>query len=228
MSKCERCIIRQFNSLKELTKEEMTRIAACRESFLVKKGEIIFDEGEHLKGIYCIRSGICKISKISENGRYQIIHLMKKGDILGERSIISNEITNLKATALNDVEVCFIPKEEIMKDLHENPKFTMSVLKNMAKSLKSADNLIVDMAQKTVKQRLAEILLYLDENFKNTEDGKLGVQLSRDDFACIIGSATESAIRLLSDFKKKNIISLEKKNIGILNTEELKKIAYGF
>ena len=67
----------------------------------------------------------------------------------------------MKATAINDMEVCFIPKEEIIRDLKSNTNFSMSVLKEMADSLKEADNIIVDMAQKTAKQRLAETLLFL-------------------------------------------------------------------
>ena len=98
---------------------------------------------------------------MSTNGRDQIVKLVKRGDLLGERSLISEEVANLKATAINDMEVCFIPKEEIIRDLKSNTNFSMSVLKEMADSLKEADNIIVDMAQKTAKQRLAETLLFL-------------------------------------------------------------------
>ena len=76
-----------------------------------------------------------------------------------------HRISTEKATALNDIEVCFIPKEEIINDLKNDHDFTMNILKRLAVSLKEADNLVVDMAQKTVKQRLAETLLYLEKNF---------------------------------------------------------------
>jgi len=226
--KCKQCVAIKFSPLKKLTDGEMSRIVKCKTSISIKKGELIFDEGEHLKGVYCIRSGVCKISKISENGRDQIIHLIQKGDLLGERSIINNEMTNLKATALQDMEVCFIPKEEILKNLHGNSNFTLEILKGLANSLKNADNVIVNMAQKTVKQRLAETLLYLYDNFDVVDNNKLGVQLSREDIANMIGTATESAIRLLSELKKKEIIYLKGKEIGILNIDELKKMAQGF
>ena len=228
MSKCEQCIVRQLNSLKSLNKEELIRISACKTSRFVKKGEVIFDEGEHLNGVYCISEGICKVSKMSSNGRDQIIHLVKKGDILGERSLINDEVANLKATAINDMEVCFIPREEIIKDLEKNADFSMNVLKDLASSLKSADNVIVDMAQKTVKQRLAEMLINLEEKFGHDTDNILNVHLSREDIANIIGTATESAIRLLSEFKKQGLITLKGKNISLINTPELKKIAQGF
>lgn len=226
--KCEQCIVRQFNSLKALTKEELIRISDCKTSRMVKKGEVLFDEGEHINGVYCIRSGVCKVSKMSDNGRDQIVHLIKKGDLIGERSLVNNEASNLKAIAVNDMEVCFIPKEEILRDLESNTSFTMEVLKNMALSLKNADNVIVDMAQKTVKQRLALTLLYLEERFINHEEGNIDIHLSREDIANIIGTATESAIRLLSEFKKKKLIELKGKQIAVIDKKGLREIAEGF
>jgi len=98
----------------------------------------------------------------------------------------------------------------------------------LASSLKSADNVIVDMAQKTVKQRLAEMLINLEKQFGHDVDRILNVHLSREDIANIIGTATESAIRLLSEFKKEGIITLKGKNISLKDIPELKKIAQGF
>jgi len=229
MNKCEQCIVRQLNSLGELTKDELLRISGCKSSNIVKKGEILFDEGQHINGVFCIKDGVCKVTKMSSNGREQIVKLVKKGDLLGERSLVSEEVSNLKATAINDMEVCFIPKEEIVRDLKSNTNFTMSILKEMAVSLKEADNVIVDMAQKTVKQRLAETLLHLNKTYGSKDHDKpLDIQLSREDIASIIGTATESAIRLLSTFKKEKYIHLKGKEIYILNPKKLQQIAEGF
>ena len=228
MSKCDQCVVRKLSALKELNKEEIIRISACKTGKIIKKGDVLFDEGEYINGIFCIKDGICKITKMSTNGRDQIIKLIKKGDLLGERSLISAEPANLRATALNDMEVCFIPKDEIVRDLKENNNFTMAMLKNLAVSLKQADDVIVDMAQKTVKQRLAETLVYLHNNFKTNENGSLDVLLSREDIASIIGTATESAIRLLSGFKKEKLIHLKGKEIYILQPKELQRISEGF
>lgn len=228
MSKCDQCIVRQLSALKELNKEELIRISACKTGKTIKKGEVLFDEGEYINGVFCIKDGVCKVTKMSTNGRDQIIKLIKKGDLLGERSLISGEPANLRATALNDMEICFIPKDEIVRDLKENNNFTMRILQDLAVSLKQADDVIVDMAQKTVKQRLAETLMYLHKNFKVNENGSLDLQLSREDIANIIGTATESAIRLLSGFKKEGLINLKGKEIYILEPRELQRIAEGF
>ncbi|MBT8253540.1 MAG: Crp/Fnr family transcriptional regulator [Flavobacteriaceae bacterium] len=224
MSKCEQCIIRQFNTLKALTKEELHRISGCKTSRFVKKGELIFEEGEILNGVYCIKEGICKLSKLSANGKDQIVKLVVKGDLLGQRSVIGEESANLSATALNDMEICFIPKREILADLQNNNNFTMEILRDMAHDLKEADNIIVNMAQKSVKQRLAETLLYIYENFGTNEEGTLNIVLSREDYASIVGTATESAIRVLSQFKKDGLISTSGKQIRIEDPLQLKRI----
>jgi CRP-like cAMP-binding protein len=224
MGKCEQCIIKQFNSLKALTKDELVRISGCKTSSIIKKGEVIFEEGEVLNGVYCIKDGICKLTKLSANGKDQIVKMVVKGDLLGQRSIISEERSNLQATALNDMEVCFIPKAEILKDLHKNPDFTFDVLKDMAHDLKEADNIIVNMAQKSVRQRLAETLIYINDSFGTNPDGTLSVLLSREDFANIVGTATESAIRVLSQFKKENLINTIGKQIKIKDIEGLRRV----
>ena len=225
MSKCEQCIVRQLSSLKELTRDELIRISHCKTSKIIKRGEILFNEGDHVNGVFCIKDGVCKVSKMSENGRDQVIKLVKKGDLLGERSLITGGPANLTARALNDMEICFIPKEEIVRDLKRNNNFTMSILKDLAESLRNADEVIVDMAQKTVKQRLAETLIHLDKKFVKDDEGYIDVYLTREDIANIIGTATESAIRILSDFKKNGLIDFKGKRISILDVRGLERIA---
>jgi len=224
MSKCEQCIIKQFNALKSLSKDELIRISSCKTSMFVKKGEVIFEEGEALNGVYCVKEGLCKLSKLSSNGKDQIVKIVVKGDLLGQRSLITGETANLQATALNDMELCFIPKTEIVHDLLTNSKFSFDVLKEMAHDLKEADNLIVNMAQKTVRQRLAETIIYIHDSFGTNPDGTLSVLLSREDYANIVGTAVESAIRVLSQLKKEGLISTMGKRIKINNIDLLKRV----
>lgn len=224
MGKCEQCIIRQFNSLKALTKEELIRVSNCKTDRIVKKGETIFEEGENINGVFCVKDGVCKLSKLSANGKDQIVRLVVKGDLMGQRSLIGEESSNLSAVALKDMEICFIPKEEIIKDLKNNPNFSISMLEQFANDMRKSDNILVDMAQKSVKERLAMALLYLHDNFGTDEKGMLSLVLSREDFANIVGTATESAIRVLSEFKKSGFITTEGKKIKILNIEALKRI----
>ncbi|MDH7914123.1 Crp/Fnr family transcriptional regulator [Winogradskyella sp. SYSU M77433] len=224
MSKCESCIIRELNALKSLSREELMRISSCKTGKIYKRGQVIFEEGETLNGVYCVREGVCKLTKLSENGKDQVVKLVVKGDILGKRSLVTDQKTNLSAVAINDMEMCFIPKSEIMDDLAQNPNFSMEVLKEMANELKISDDTIVSMAQKSVKRRLAEVLLYIHNNFNSESDEYLDIVLSREDYANIVGTATESAIRILSQFKKEGLISTKGKQIKIEDPSGLNRI----
>ena len=224
MNKCEQCIVREFSALKALNKDELIRIADCKTSYVVKKGETIFDEGDSLNGIYCIKDGVCKLSKLSDNGKDQIVKLVKKGELLGQRSLISEESTNLSAIAIEDMQVCFIPKQEILQFFNENNQFSLNMMKSVCGDLKDADDNMVNLAQKTVKQRLAETLLKLESDFGSNDDGSLKLQLSRDEIAGMIGTATESCIRLLSEFNKEGWITLQGKKITITNKKELQRM----
>lgn len=226
MSKCEQCIVREFSSLKSLNKEELLKIASCKTSLIIKKGDVIFEEGENINGVYCIKDGICKLTKLSANGKDHIVKLVTKGELLGQRSMISEEPVNLTAVALEDMQVCFIPKTEIMGFFDKNNHFSMNVMKTICVDLKDSDDHIVTMAQKNVKERLAETLIYLDETFGKNDDDSLRISLSRDELAGMIGTATESCIRLLSEFNKLGLIELIGKKIVVKDTSKLKKMAF--
>ncbi len=225
MSKCEHCIVREFSSLKALNKEELLKIANCKTSYTIKKGDSIFEEGETINGVYCIKEGFCKLSKLSTNGKDQIVKLVKAGELLGQRSMVSDEPANLSAVALEDMEVCFIPKSEILGFFNKNNQFSLGMMKSICGDLKESDLHVVSMAQKTVKNRLAETLLYLQDTFGKNADNTLRIQLSREELAGMIGTATESCIRILSEFNKSGLIELIGKKIAIKDLNKLKKVA---
>lgn len=225
MSKCEQCIVREFSSLKALTKDELLHMAECKTSYTIKKGKPIFEEGESINGVFCVKDGVCKLSKLSSNGKDQIVKLVKPGELLGQRSLISEEPTNLSAVALEDMQVCFIPKSEIISFFNKNNNFSMNMMRTICGDLREADDHMVNMAQKTVKERLAETLLYLEDNFGKNEDGTLHIQLSREELAGMIGTATESCIRLLSELNKSGYIELIGKKIALKERQKLKRMA---
>lgn len=225
MSNCEQCIVRKVSALKALNKEQLVQMANCKTSYTIKKGEPIFQEGETLNGVFCIKDGVCKLSKLSSNGKEQILKLVKSGELLGQRSMISDESANLSAVALDDMQVCFIPKNEIIGFFNNNNQFSMNIMQSICGDLKDADDHMVNMAQKTVKQRLAETLLYLEENFGKNDDGTLKIQLSREELANMIGTATESCIRLLSDLNKNDYIEIVGKKIAIKDKNKLKRLS---
>ena len=163
---------------------------------------------------------------MSPNGKDHIVKLVKKGELLGQRSMISDEPVNLTAVAMEDMQVCFIPKSEILNFFNKNNQFSLNMMKSICGDLKESDLHVVSMAQKTVKNRLAETLIYLQETFgKNNTDNTLKVQLSREELAGMIGTATESCIRILSEFNKTGLIELVGKKIAIKDLNKLKKVA---
>ena len=227
MSRCENCIIRQFNSLRAMSKEELKKVSDTKVSKTFKKGDAIFEEGDRLDGVFCVRDGVSKLSKLSSNGKDQIIKLASKGEILGQRSVIAEESANLSAIAIKDMDVCFIPKESILHTLNTNPNFAVEVLRHMAKDLRDADDVIVNISQKTVKQRIAEAFIYLKDNFGEDELGFLNLSLTREDMSNVVGTATESTIRIISEFKKKGIIETSGKKIRILSIPKLETVISG-
>lgn len=216
------------NSLKSLSHEELERFSDHKTCLVIKKGDNLMTEGNPINGLYCIRSGKCKLTKLNTNGKEQIIKFAKSGDILGHRSILSDEPVGLNVTALEDVYACFFPKGDILETVKSNSSFSLSLMKNISHQLNEANISISQMAQKPVKDRLAEILLHLQDTFGVDSDNCIDVILTREEIANTIGTATESAIRLLSNLKKDEIIDLIGKKIKIINKSALKNISEGY
>jgi CRP-like cAMP-binding protein len=225
MNSCDYCIQKGLTSLKALTKEEIDTIQNTKTTLTFKKGEALFEEGDSTNGVYCIKSGICKMTKLSANGKDQIVKLAQEGDLIDKRLIISEELSNTSAIALEDMQVCFIPREPILKAFCSNNQFSLLMMRSICSDLKDANEMILNMAQKSVKSRLAFTLLHLQDQFGIDADKSLKINLSRDELATMIGTATESAIRLLSELKKARFIDLQGKKILILEPNQLRKLA---
>ncbi|GGK58760.1 MULTISPECIES: Crp/Fnr family transcriptional regulator [Flavobacteriaceae] len=228
MSNCRQCIIKRFNALKTLTNEELETFSDHKTSLIIKKGENLMTEGNTINGLYCIKDGKGKLTKLNTNGKEQIIKFIKGGDILGHRSLLSEELVGLNAIALEDMHVCFIPKGDILDTIKDNNQFSLNLMKNISHQLNEANTLISQMAQKPVKDRLAETLLHLEDVFGLDNEGFIDVILTREEIANTIGTATESAIRLLSNLKKDGVIDLHGKRIKISNKSALKNISDGY
>lgn len=225
MGKCEQCIVRELSSLKALSKDELIHLANCKDSVTVKKGEVIFNEGDVMNGVYCIKEGTCKLVKMNSNGKDTIIKLITKGELLGQTSILTEEKSTLSAIAVDDMRVCFIPKNEILGFIDNNKSFSFEVTKNVCKNLNDATNFAVNHTHKTVKERLAISLLEILNSAGTDNEGYLNLQLTREEIASMVGTATESCIRLLAELKKENLIDLKGKKIKILKLNELRNLA---
>lgn len=188
---------------------------------------VIFDEGTPLKGIFCVKKGVCKISKLSENGKELIIQLLGKGTLLGIRSVVNDEKTNLKAVSLSPIQACFLPIEQVRRAIQHSGAFASYLVQTMASHLKDADNRIVTMGQHQAHERLATLLLYLNDTFGTNISGEINVYLKRSEMASFIGTATESMIRIFKKFEQSGLVTSEGRAIRILDEERLFNIANG-
>ena len=187
-----------------------------------KKGQAIFYEGNHANGLYCIYSGKVKLSKLGDDGKEQIVRFAKTSDILGYRSLLSDEPYHATATAMEDCHVCLLSKEEFLQLMEKDPKLSLSVVQLLSKDLRSAEQLLIDIAQKSVKERIAESLVLLKNTFGYQEDGEtLSITLTRSEIADIAGTTTETTIRTLAQLSDSGLIELSGKKIRILDFHKL-------
>ena len=222
---CEACTIRTHPLFRHLDPQELQEISLSKITESYKRGSIIYQEGMRMKGFYCVQKGIIKIYKTGSDGKEQIVRFAKPGDVIGYRSVVSNEPACTTTEVLEESILCHIPAEILLKLIQNNGLFAVELMKLTCKELGEANSYITDIAQKTVKERLAEILLHLDEEFGEDASGVLKVSLTREELSNIVGTATESIIRLLSEFKSRGYLELNGRKIKILDKPGLKYIA---
>jgi len=209
-----------------LNLDEMEKIGDAKRNMYFKKGQTIFNEGNHPHGFYCIHQGKVKIHKLGEEGKDQIVRLANETNFIGYRSILSNDVYMASATALEDTHICYIPKEVIINLIKSNTTFSFSLLGLLSDDLKMAEKKIINMAQKQVRERMAEAILLLKEAYGFKEDGiSINSSLTRKELANIAGTTTETSIRILSEFQKDKLLELDGKQIRIINLDQLIRTA---
>ncbi len=212
-----------FSVLDTENLEELNLNKSCT-SF--KKGQIIFSENGLPLGLFCVSNGKIKLSTSGPDGKEQILRLIRGGDIIGYRSLLSNDRYHCNAVALEDSSVCIVDKAYFMNLAMTNTKLCFALFKKISDDLKTAEDHIVSLSQKNVRERVAEALLFFKATYGFEKDGQtINVQLSREEIADFVGTSTESTIRLLSEFNTAKIIELMGKKIKIINYEKLFKTA---
>jgi len=213
-----------FSIFRHLTKDELVQIPFDQESEFYKRGTIIYSEGSRINGFYCVQKGIIKIYKTGFDGKEQIIRFAKKGDIMGFRSTVSHERACTTAKVLEDAYILFIHGDTVINFIRHNGNFALELLQIACKELGEANDYITDIAQKTVRERLAEVIIHLKKEFDLDNEQYLQISLTREELANMVGTATESVIRLLSEFKQDGLIEIHGRRIKVLNEKLLIKI----
>jgi CRP/FNR family transcriptional regulator len=225
---CAICASRKESLFADLSQDELEALNLHKSCILYKKGQTLYYEGTRPMGLFCINSGKVKVYKITSDGKEQILHLVKPGDFIGYRALISEEFYSASATVIEEAAICYVPKADYLKILNTNPQFFKKMMKKLSDDLGIMEQRLVTIAQKSVRERLAATLLMLKETYGMEGEEKstlIDIALSREDLANIIGTATETVIRLLSEFKNQELISLQGKKIKVLNPQGLLKEA---
>lgn len=222
---CKECMKMSRRLFASLSEAELDRLTYDKSCSVYKKGSTIFHERNRIQHFYCIYSGIVKLYKTGIEAKDQIVGFAKSGDIIGYRSILSKEAACTTAKAIEEVVLCAIPAENMFELFETNTKFSMELMQLACRELGEANQFLTDIAQKSVRERLAEVIVKLKEFFSVDENGFLNVSLTREEIANLVGTATESVIRLLSEFKTDKYIDINGRKIRILNEEQLRKLS---
>jgi CRP/FNR family transcriptional regulator len=223
---CTECENRIHSILRDLDDPTLDSLDSTKACYTYQKGQTIFAEGIPPTGLFCIHRGKVKVFKTGSQGREKIVRLAKDGDVIGYRSLISGEPATVSAAALEESVICCIPQETFFKLMRVNGGFSMRIIQLLTDELSRAEQEIVHLAQKPVRERLAEALVVLKKTY-GTEDGDssaLNVRLTREELASLVGTAIETLVRTLGDFKKERLITTEKKKIRILDLPALIRI----
>ncbi len=217
---CELCAVRGKSVFCNLNETELSKMDESRKSRKYEKGQSLFYEGDHPHGIYCISRGKIKLSKLGSDGKKQITHLSREGDIIGYRALICGDMFSATAEAIEDLTVCYIPESRFFELLKNSSEFSFEILKLLAADLKLAEQKMADMVMKTVRERMIGALLLLRDIFGFEDDGHtLNIIFSREEIANLAGTSTESAIRTLSEFKQEKLIDFNGKKIKLISLQ---------
>lgn len=196
-------------------------IAAHRQNFTVKKGQLLFREGEPVNGIYFINAGKVKVHKHWGEGKELIVRFAREGDIVGHRGVGSEMVYPVSATTLETVNVCFIDLAFFQATLKVNHDFLHALMMFYASELQESEKNMRNLVHMPVRGRIAHALLYLLNKFGVNEEGSINMTLSRQDLASYTGTTYETAFRIMSDLIQDNIIAISGKSIAVKDPARL-------
>jgi CRP/FNR family transcriptional regulator len=203
-----------------LSTEQAAALENHRSAVIYPKNTSVFTEGTYPKGVFYISRGKVKIYAVGNEGKAHIIHIAKAGEVIGFRAMFSEDVYKVSASALEEAEIDFIERSEFMKMMDDNRELRNAVIRELAKELGDKALFITNLAQKSVRERLAYSLLILEEVYLNEP-----INLTREDLANFVGTATETLIRLLKEFREEGLIQIQTRKLTILDRARLNKLA---
>ncbi len=202
-------------------RDALKDLAADRNINHYKKKQPIYTEGNHPNRLYFVVKGKVKICKSNDAGKELTVGLYNEGDFFGYTALLEETVYKETAEAIEDCDIAIIPKEEFEALLHSNKEVIHKFIKLLAKNVTEKETQLLGLAYNSLRKRVADALLTLQEKYQQESTDKFSMHISREDLANIAGTATESLIRTLSDFKSENLIEIKDGNIIILNQKKL-------
>jgi len=223
---CRNCIDHEnsvFNVLSSGQKNRLLKDSVCKS---VRKGEIIFKEGDVPAGLISLSKGKVKVFIEGIGGKEQIVRLACPVGFIGYRALFAQETHKATAVTLEDSVICIINKESLFAVMRENSQLPMKIIRSFATELGFTINRTVTLTQKHIRGRLAESLMFLKDTYGLDKDGStIKVYFSREDIANLSCMTTSNAIRTLSNFAHEGVILLDGKKIKILDIDRLENIS---
>lgn len=208
---------RGLEALKDLGKDRRIRKAG--------KKEVIFHEGDELRQVPFLMSGKVRTYKINNDGKEFVTGLHAAGDFLGYMGLLENGRAMETAEAMEDTELALIPREDLLALLYRDRDVSIRFIKMLARDVKDKERHLLQLAYASVRQRVAQALLRLNARFDTDGKDAIGVRISREDLATIVGTATESLIRCLTDLKEEGLIDTQGREVHILDKPGLERLA---
>ena len=223
---CSVCSVFSKTIFRGGNSKELQKSFKCKEFIQFKKNDVLFNENEAAEGVYCIYSGMLKVVKKDHRLLQHIIRLGKPGDVLGIDSVVTHNKYSNSVIAVDAVEACFVPKDCFVKFIQSHPTFFVETMKLLCSQLDFMENKMTDLMGKTMKERLADLLLMLKADYGVQSDYTLNMTLSMDELASFLGTTKSSVYSLLSDFKKARLIEIQDNRIQVLSENALENIAH--
>ncbi|MFN6944705.1 MAG: Crp/Fnr family transcriptional regulator [Cytophagaceae bacterium] len=201
-------------------------ISETRTLVHLKKGECLFSEGGSPTGVYCVHFGHLKGVKTGKDGKEQIIYLAKPGDLVGWQQVGCEDPYTTTTIALDKAIVSHIPKAIFLEATKDSP-LSAAFARYICDDVIMLESKVLELSQKSVKERLVSNIVLLQEKYGENKDDTvlITIPLSREDYANLVGTNTETAIKMLSELRKEGYIDFIDKKILILNLNHLKRVA---
>lgn len=223
---CSDCRVRHKGRFGSVGEECLETLSANKTCNIYKKGQLLLHEGSRPMGVYCIKEGKVKVFKLGQQGKEQITAILKEGDLVGYRAMLADSLFHVSVEALEDVVACHIPKSDFLAAFENDKNLHNKIIGELSNEVMGLTAIITDLAQKPVRERTAAALVMLRDVYKKdgNDVSQVDISLTRESLANIVGTATETLIRILHDFKEENLIESKGRKLTVKDIKTLERI----